>query len=114
MVATAIPAPRSRPVRDPVRPVGRGVTAALLAVGVGLSLLGWATAARLTAVQESAERASTSAAVSERHEVLADGELERAQDQRDGLRALVVFRCDTGQITDDNLCDAARRITPAR
>lgn len=114
MVATAIPGPRPRPVRDPVRPVPGWVSPLLVGVGITLSILGWATADRLAAIEESAQRNATSAAVSERHEELAEVARVTAQDQRDALRALVVWRCDTGQITDPGLCEAARAIVPAR
>jgi hypothetical protein len=79
----------------------------LVAAGVLLSFLGWSTAYRVTAVE-------ATAATSERAQDLADGRLEHVQDQRDGLRALVVQQCDAGQVTDRALCDAARRIVPAR
>jgi len=114
MVPTAVPGPRPRPARDPARPLGAWVPVLLVAAGVLLSLLGWATAARVDAALESAQRAATSAAIEARAADLADNRLERAQDQRDGLRALVLHRCDTGVITDAQLCDAARVIVPAR
>lgn len=103
-----------RPARDPVRPLGAWLPVLLVGSGIMLSLLGWATASRLELAQESAVRTSTSAVVSQREALLADRQLVHVQDQRDGLRAIVVHRCDTEQIRDVQLCDAARAIVPAR
>jgi hypothetical protein len=117
MVAMTVGQPRGirlRPARDPARPVGAWLPVALVTLGIALSLLGWATADRLGQLQDSAQRNATSASVSERQASLADLRADLTADQRDGLRALVVHRCDTGQVRDAQLCDAARKIAPAR
>lgn len=110
MVAVPIPVPRPRPVRDPARPLGVWVPVVLVVAGVLLSLLGWATADRLAAVEESAQRANTSAAVEQWDAATAEVRAQQATNERNALAALVVYRCDTGQITDPGLCDAARRL----
>jgi hypothetical protein len=99
-----------RPARDPVRPVGAWLPALLVAAGILLSLLGWATGARLDALQESADRANASAAVEQWEAAKAEALTARTASQRDALAALVVYRCDTGQITDPGLCEPAREI----
>lgn len=110
MVAVPIRVPRPRPAPDPARPLGAWVPVCLVGLGVMLSLLGWATGARVDAVTESAERAGTSAAVEQWEAAQADVRAQRAANERDGLAALVVYRCDTGTITDPGLCDTARRL----
>lgn len=110
MVAVPIPARRHRPVRDPVRPPSWLTSVALVAAGFVLSLLGWVTGARVDAITESATRNGQAAAVEQWQAAEAEALAARTADQRDALAALVVYRCDTGQITDGQLCEAARRL----
>jgi type II secretory pathway pseudopilin PulG len=94
--------------RDPVRPAGRLTVVGILAAGAALSVLGWTFAAHLGEAEQDAATAQRITQAAVRDEQLAESEAARAGAQRDALAALVVYRCDTGQITDEQLCLAAR------
>ena len=110
MVAAVIPAPQLRPARNPTRPVGRWVLVAILAAGLALSVLGWVITSRLAATERAAASLARQVAVAERSEEIADARADLATVQRDALAALVLYRCDTSQIRDVQLCEAARGV----
>ena len=111
MVAmTAQPGPRLRPTRDPARAVGAWVPVLLVAAGVLLSLLGWATGQRVDAALESAQRNATAASTEARAADLADVRAQTSANEAAGLAALIVQRCDDGWITDRQVCETARKI----
>ncbi len=102
--------PRFRPARDPARPIGSWVPVLLVAAGIMLSLLGWATSDRLAALQSSAERSAVYGASQQWRAVQAEVRATTSANEAGALAALVVYRCDTGQITDPQTCEAARRL----
>ncbi len=106
-MAAAVPHQRRRPA-DPAAPVGWWVPVVLVAAGVALSVVGWIGSAELAGAQDAAAAARSVTAAAVRDEQLADDREARARAQRDALAALVVYRCDTGSIRDEYLCQAAR------
>lgn len=108
MTVVALPgvqaqAPRPRSPRDVVRPVPRLVLVAIVLAGVALSAAGWLLYGHVRA----AEEAAGAAAVQTRITVW---ERDTIGNEANALSALVVHRCDTGQIRDRQVCDAARAL----
>lgn len=95
---------------DPARPLPWWVPVLLIGVGLGLSVLGWATTLRLDATEDVARSAAQDAGTAQQHETAAEEAARAARAERDALAAIVVQRCDTGQIRDVQLCDAARGV----
>jgi hypothetical protein len=96
---------RSPRVRDPAP---SWLRAGIVAMAIVASLVGWAVAARADAAWTEAQRAAAVANAEAHDADLSDARAERIESQRDGLASLVRYRCDTGAITDRQLCDAAR------
>lgn len=109
----AMTAPARRPpqrLRDPARPLGAWNPVLIVSAGILASLLAWATGARLDGLTASAERNAVAAATEQWTATKAEVRATTIANEAGALAAIVVQRCDTGQIRDAQLCDAARRL----
>lgn len=104
MVTVVVRLPRQP---DPAVPWPRWRTAAILVAGALVSGVGWLGYDRVAAAQAESHRLAAIAAAESR-----DADLQALDgNQGRALGWLVVYRCDSGQLHDDQLCDAARKIT---
>jgi hypothetical protein len=97
--------PSAGPVRNPAPAWLRlGLVAGVVVASVG----GWSITTWAEQTRAEATRVAAVATATDREAELATARADRIEDQRDGLAALVVYRCDVGVITDAQLCRAAR------
>lgn len=106
MVTAVAPLPRRRPLADPVVPFPRWRVVAIVALGLLLSAAGWWGYGKVDAAQDEAHRLAAVATAEAR-----DADMAQLQgNEGRALASIVVYRCDTSQIRDVQLCDTARKI----
>jgi hypothetical protein len=105
MMAVALP--QHRPTDQLAVPFPRWRVALIFVLGLVLSGAGWIGYDRVSSAQAEAGRLAVVASAESRDADMSalDGNEGRA------LAWLVVYRCDSGQLRDAQLCDAAHKIT---